>query len=310
MKRKILLVVVLLLSTQGPMAKADDYQPPRLEDGRPDLQGVWMLSNLTPLERQPAIDALIISPSQASAIEAAIAAQYDNPKVPGEGTEYHDARYVEPIRGKFHSSIIIEPTDGRLPAAASFGQRVNQLVKQIFSNTDRYEERPGNERCMSTSAQPPMRTLPMTNLHQVVQTRDRIAFSTEFLHEARIVRMNAAHNPASLMSWTGDSVGWWDQDTLVVETKHFAPGSEVRGSPDYVFLISPQATVLERFTRVSENELLYEFSVDDPTYYTKVWKGLTHFLRSDERMFEYACHEGNYSLTHILKAGRVGDTAK
>jgi hypothetical protein len=310
MKLSILLIVALLLSANEAATKADEYRPPRLEGGRPDLQGVWMLSNLTPLERPPDIDTLIISPSQASAIGAEITAQYENSKLPGEGSEFHDARQLEPIRGKFHSSIVIEPSDGRLPSTASFGERIKELVSQIFSNTDRYEERPGNERCMSASAQPPMRTLPMTNLHQIVQTRDRIVFSSEFLHEARIVRMNAAHNPAALKSWTGDSVGWWDQDTLVVETKHFAPGSEVRGSPQYVFLISPQATVLERFTLVSEDELLYEFTVDDPTYYTSVWKGLTHFLRNDERMFEYACHEGNYSLTHILQSARVGATGK
>jgi hypothetical protein len=101
------------------------------------------------------------------------------------------------------------------------------------------------------------------------------------------------------------SIGWWEGETLVVESKSFTPGSDMRGSPEYTFFVSPNATVTERFTRVSAAELVYEFSIDDPTYYTQVWRGETHLLRTDERIFEYACHEGNYGMTFLLQGARA-----
>jgi hypothetical protein len=130
---------------------------------------------------------------------------------------------------------------------------------------------------------------------------------SELIHDARMIRMNSTHSPAALTSWLGDSIGWWDKDTLVVETKYFSPNSAVRLRPQSTFLVSPNTTVTERFTRVSDHELNYVFTVSDPTYYTRSWTGETHWMRSHAKIFEYACHEGNYSMRDMLEAARSRD---
>ena len=152
-----------------------------------------------------------------------------------------------------------------------------------------------------------MLSWPSNTLRQVVQTGNAIVIYAEGLHDARIIRLDAKHVPEAITSWLGDSIGRWEGDTLVVETKYFHPHFHARLTPEYFFLISSQATVMERFTRVSADELFYEFTVDDPVYYTRPWRGESHFLRSTERIFEYACHEGNYSLPSILQAARQRD---
>jgi hypothetical protein len=128
-------------------------------------------------------------------------------------------------------------------------------------------------------------------------------FFSESLHEARIMRLDSRHPPAAVTSWLGASTARWEGDTLVVETRNFNP--EQNRSAD--FLISTGTVIVERFTRVSRDELNYVFTITDPTYYTQPWTGETLFRRSDEPIFEDACHEGNYSLKHILEGGRVRD---
>jgi hypothetical protein len=123
-----------------------------------------------------------------------------------------------------------------------------------------------------------------------------------------MIRMNGTHSPEHLTSWLGDSIGRWEKDTLVVETKYFSPNSAVRlRGRNNLFLVSPQTVVIERFTRVSDRELNYVFTVSDPTYYTRPWTGETHPLRSTKRMFEFACHDGNYSMRDMLEAARAND---
>jgi hypothetical protein len=119
--------------------------------------------------------------------------------------------------------------------------------------------------------------------------------------------MDAGHAPAAITLWLGDSVGWWEGDTLVVETNHFSAGSRTRMSGRMVTFVSPQTTVVERFTRVSSDEINYVFTVEDPTYYTRRWTGETHLLHTNNQMFEFSCHEGNYSLRYMLEAARLKD---
>lgn len=149
--------------------------------------------------------------------------------------------------------------------------------------------------------------MPAADLRQIVQTPHSMIIASEELHEARVVRMNAQHGPAAVVSWLGDSIGWWEAETLVIETKYFAPTSAARAGPASLFFVGPDTTVIERITRVSPDELSYVFTVEDPTYYTQLWKGETRFGRSDEQMLEYACHEGNYSLRYALMGGRATD---
>jgi hypothetical protein len=172
---------------------------------------------------------------------------------------------------------------------------------------DNPEERPAIERCLASNGAPPMQPKPESNLYQFVQTPATTVIMSEFINDARMIRMNQRHSPAAITSWLGDSVGWWEHDTLVVETKYFAPNSSVRMNARYVFLVSPDTTVIERFTRVSTDELNYVFTVSDPTFYTRAWTGETHWLRSNDRIFECGCHEGNYSLRNVLEAARAND---
>ena len=216
-----------------------------------------------------------------------------------------------PIRGELRSSIIIDPPDGRIPGTPAFKEWQVQARAAVVNALDGPEQRPTSERCLGNpAAQPPNLYNPGTNLRQIVQTKDAVVIVSEVMHFARIVRLNARHAPAAVTSWSGDSIGWWEGDTLVVETRYFTPSDigRVAGPPPGItFLVSPGATVTERITRVSDDELNYVFTVDDPAHYTRPWTGETHFMRTDDRLFEYACHEANYSMRFILQGGRARD---
>jgi len=215
-------------------------------------------------------------------------------------------RQLEPIRGEYRSSIIVDPPSGRIPGNARFNAWQAGIQHHVLNAMDGPESRPASERCLGNPAsQPPILYNPGMNLHQIVQTRETIVFYSEWGHDARVIRINGKHAPPQVTSWLGDSIGWWEGDTLVVETKNFAPSDPGRVVRSINYKISPQATVIERFKRVSATQLDYSFTVDDPVHYTQSWSGETHFLRSDESLFEYACHEGNYALANILRAARA-----
>ena len=177
----------------------------------------------------------------------------------------------------------------------------------VLSAMDGPEQRPAAERCLaSQTAQPPILSIRIgVNLHQIVQTADSFVFVSEFVGAARIIRLSSKRLPAAITSWLGDSIGRWEGDVLVVETRGFTPSDHLRlADRPSSFLVSPRTVVTERFARVAEDRIDYSFTVDDPTYYTQPWQGESHFLRRDEPMLEYACHEANYSLVHILEGAR------
>ena len=298
-------VALLLATVSGvPLAKEAPYSPPRLEDGRPDLQGYWVATNRTPLVRPAGLTELRITAEQAGEIEARGHAREHDLSIPSETPEFFDERRVEPIRGELRSSIIIDPANGKIPGTALLREKIEALRVQNDDNMDGPEMRPLWERCLgSFAAHPPMLAVGFTNMHQIVQTRDAVVFFSESLHEARILRLDSRHPPAAVTSWLGASVARWEGDTLVVETRNFKADQNRKGD----YLISTQTVIVERFTRDSHDELNYVFTIGDAAYYTQPWTGETHFLRSDEPIFEDACHEGNYSLKHILEGGRVRD---
>jgi hypothetical protein len=283
--------------------KLKPYRAPRSPDGHVDMQGIWKNSNLTPLERSPEFAQLTITAADAVRLKAEYLVS-SGPDDPGRALEN---RSFEPIRGEFRSSQIIDPDDGRIPWNDVSKEKPAALRRAGLTAFDNPEQRPPLERCLGSNGAPPMQPNVDGNIYQFVQTPGTTVIMSEFSHDARIVRMNSTHSPAALTSWLGDSVGWWEKDTLVVETKYFAPSSAVRMNSRYVILVSPRTTVIERFSRVSDRELNYVFSVSDPTYYTRSWTGETHLLRSKDRMFECACHEGNYSMRNILEAARIQD---
>jgi len=163
------------------------------------------------------------------------------------------------------------------------------------------ERRPLGERCLlgfgSTSGPPALPVL-YNNLHQIVQTPEHVIILNEMVHDVRIVRMNAPHLPASVRKWMGDSVGRWDGDTLVVDTTNFTDKTRFRGATDNLH-------VVERFTRVDGKTLLYRFTIEDPATWTTPWTGEYTWPKTDEHVYEYACHEGNYALGNILRGARL-----
>lgn len=272
------------------------------------MQGVWAHTNQTPFERPADLNTLVISVEQANAIKAKAVARAEDLSRPAEPSVYFDDRDVEPIRGELHSSIIVDPVDGKIPGNEAYKGKMAHVREDVLKLFDGPEQRPVSERCLGAlSSMPPVQLIPASDLRHIIQTRDTIAIWTEELHEARIVRMNAKHAPAAIQSWEGDSIGWWEGDTLVIETKHFAATSEIRASYASAMLVSPTTVVTERLTRVSADEMSYVFTVEDPTYYTRRWTGETRFHRSTKRMIEYACHEGNYSLGYVLMGARAAE---
>jgi hypothetical protein len=141
--------------------------------------------------------------------------------------------------------------------------------------------------------------LPKTD--PAIHKRDTPLQAAPVNHDVRVIDINGQHDHSNIRKWFGSSVGKWEGDTLVVETRNVHPVQETRGR----YPLSPNGKVIERFTRISNEEMLYEFTVDDPTYYTQVWKGEMLFTKDDERIFEYACHEGNYALPGILAGARA-----
>ena len=151
------------------------------------------------------------------------------------------------------------------------------------------------------------------NSYQIVQTKGAVAIMVEMVHDVRIIPLfadkaaaQAAHRPAVIQPWLGDSVGWWEQDTLVVETTQV---NREQGRAGPVFL-TPAGKVVERFTRTGPAEILYAFQVDDPTYYSRPWRAEMVYKSQKGRLFEYACHEGNYAMTDILRGARLAERGK
>ena len=285
---------------------AATYRPPRLEDGHPDLQGAWDLVNATPLERPPGVATLTITSEQAAAIDRALEQVAEDRSTPQENTDYFNQRRLLPIHGELHSSIIVDPPDGLIPGNDLFKQQVARARAGVLTAMDGPEQRPAPERCLaSQTTQPPILAIRTgVNLHQIVQTADAFVFVSEFVGAVRIVRLNSQPAPAAITSWLGDSIGRWEGDELVVETRGFTPSDHLRVGTSGDFLVTPRTVVTERFARVAPDTIDYTFTVEDPTYYTQPWTGESHFLRRDEPLLEFACHEANYSLVHILEGAR------
>src|SRR5262249_52718447 len=168
------------------------------------------------------------------------------------------------------------------------------------------EQRPLGERCLlgfgSTSGPPSLPVL-YNNLHQIVQTPSVVMILSEMVHDARIVRMNLPHLPPTIRKWNGDAIGRGDGDTLVVDTTNFTDRTRFRGA-------SENLRVVERFSRIDANTLRYQFTVDDPDTWARPWSGEEAWPATDSRLFEYACHEGNYALTNIMRGARLREQTR
>jgi hypothetical protein len=220
------------------------------------------------------------------------------------------------VDGQKRSSLVMDPPDGKIPARTPEARQRNArfaaggAVAPDASESaasgppgafDGPELRPLAERCLlgfgNTSGPPTLPNYFYNNLKQIVQTKDTVILLNEMVHDARVVRMNAEHLPQTIRKWMGDSVGHWEGDTLVVDTTNFTNKTRYNGSGE-------QLHVVERFTRVDPKTVLYRFTVEDPTTWERSWTGEYPWRATDEKLYEYACHEGNYSLGGMLRGAR------
>lgn len=327
----ILAVTMFLAAPVGSAGPPAKWHPPRTADGHPDLQGVWTNATITPLERPKEFgERLVISDSEARAIEAQnqqFNEASDAPTDPNTRTQdlphscglgftgadcgYNNfwidrGRSVIEVNGERRSSLIVEPRDGRVPLSAQRRQALTERFLMMRTNFDGPEVRPAAERCLlafGSSSGPPMLPVLYNNHYQIVQNRDTVAILVEMVHDARIIRIGGQHAPPTIRKWMGDSIGRWEADTLVVETTNFTEKESFRGSTTHL-------KITERFTRVAPDKINYRFTVDDAGAFTQPWTAEYPFYATNEPIYEYACHEGNYALPGILAGAREDEKRK
>ena len=343
MKRHIWIPLAALSLAAAP-ALGDDSDIPRTPSGHPDLSGVYNVATLTPLQRPDHFEGqATLTDAEAEAIAERWRSYMAKDSAPSDpnrgappagGTEFYipefegaaggvggyNAFFVDvgnssfKLDGAWRTSIIVDPPNGRLPPLSERGMaRLASSRERMQENTgaawwvhqetgpyDDPEMRPLGERCLlgfgSTSG-PPMLPVMYNNLKRIVQTEDTVMILAEMNHDARIIRIDGEHEPDSVRKWMGDSIGHWAGDELVVRTVNFR---ETTG----LMLGSEDLRVEERFARIDEATLRYRFTVEDPNW-TAPWTGEYPWPATDERVFEYACHEGNYALGGILRGARV-----
>jgi len=303
----------------APRAKARNWTVPRTPDGHPDLQGIWTNATITPLERPAALagkatltdaEALVIEKKSAEEL-AGLDGASEGPLLAAagsSGTGGYNVLFIDrgsefaKVDGVKRTSLIVDPPDGKVPPVTA---EARQRGAATFggSRLDNVKDRPLAERCLlgfgSTSG-PPMLPVLYNNNYQIVQTPDHVMILVEMVHDARIVRMNGTHPSKDVRQWLGDSIGHWEGDTLVVDTANFTNQTRFRGA-------SENLHVIERFTRTDANTILYRVTIDDPATFTKQWTAEYPFVATQDPIYEYACHEGNYALTDILGGARKAD---
>ena len=281
------------------------WTAPRTAWGDPDLRGLWSYASLTPLQRPAKFAAKeFFTPREAAARNAAASAE--RPPVAGSVGSYNalwfDKGSVDPKR---RTSLIVDPPNGRLPRLTAEGQA------RAAARAQQYRGRPGSwlnftawMRCITYHGVPPVST-GYNNTYQILQTPDHVAILVENIHDVRIIPLDGRPPlDERIRQWNGDSRGHWEGETLVVETGNFSDKTEHR------FPSSKNLRAVERFTRVDENTIHNEFTIEDPDTYTKPWTAVRSMPRlNDYEIYEYACHEGNYAMTNALSGARAEERA-
>ena len=285
---------------------------PRTADGHPDLQGVWSNATRTPLERPPEFAGkATLTDAEAKQWEQKehqawqdLDGTSEGPLHKQKGSEgtgaynvlfYDMGNGLARVDGVKRTSMVIDPPDGKIPPMLPQARERNRRPPPDVEDV---KQRSLSERCIITSmAGPPMLPTLYNNNYQIVQTPDAVMILVEEIHDVRVVHMNAQHKPANVRQWTGDSIGHWEGDTLVVETTNFTGQTHFRGS-------SQDLKVTERFTRVDANTMLYKATMEDPSTWAKSWTVELPFIAQQGPIYEYACHEGNYAIVDILGGAR------
>jgi hypothetical protein len=286
---------------------------PRTPDGKPDLQGIWDFRTITPLERPNQFaEKETLTAEEAAALEQRTAeTRVDRAPAAGNPGTYNQFwfdfgnRVVDDKR----TSLIVDPADGRLPPLTPEAEkRAAVRAERLKRPAEGPEDRPTWERCLlGFNSGPPIMPSGYNNNIQIVQTRDHVVILNEMVHDARVVPLsNRPHSGGR--RWLGESRGRWEGDTLVVETRNFtANGTGTIGlrTPP-----SEQLRLTERFTLRNARTLLYQFTVEDPATWTRPWTAVVPMQKTDEQIYEYACHEGNLGMVGIMAGAREQETGR
>jgi hypothetical protein len=302
-------IALILVST---LTAQTNYKVPRLPDGHPDFQGFWNNTTYTPLERPKGIDRQFFTKEEVVEQMKRAAAEEAEQTEPGtvadvhyDFTQFGLDRSQAPLSVNLRTSLIVDPADGHLPPMTEEGRRLNaaraEARKRAGPITDAAENQPLSVRCIQMDRDgPPMLAGAYNNNYQIVQSPGTVLILVEMLHDPRIIPTDGrAPLPSSIRQLEGSSRGRWDGDTLVIETTNFKE----------MFMFAAQGAsadmkLTERFTRTADDTLMYRFTVDDPKVWTRPWTAEVPWKKSIGPIFEHACHEGNYSLTNLLRGAR------
>jgi hypothetical protein len=315
----VVLIAAALLATTAVAGQAPSgangsgapYASPRTPDGKPDLQGFWTNAGYTPLERPDNITKEFFTAEEAAQFEKQFVDTEAAQTVPGtipdvhyDHTQFGLDRSIAGYSSNVRTSLIVDPPGGKLPPLSAEGQRRAaeraEARKRMGGPYDAAENLPLGARCLIMDRNgPPMLYGNYNNTYQIVQTPGHVMILAEMLHDARIVALDDRPPlPQNVRQWEGSRRGHWDGDTLVVETTNLNGKNPFRGS-------SEQMRVVERFTRVDEDTIRYQFTVDDPATWSRPWSAELPMKKTTGPIFEHACHEGNYGLYNILAGARA-----
>ncbi len=273
---------------------------PRTSEGRPDFHGIWSSRWLTPVERPAGVESLILSEEEAAELEKAIRIRADQNNLLDPELSDPDAESLAIVRGEYRSSLVIDPPNGRMP----FTDEGRSAIRRYIGGLDGPEQRMTTERCIGGVGWAPLQIRSANMLHRFVQTEDHVVLHTEAYDDLRIFPIDGEHLDNAVTSPTGDSVARWDGDRLVVATTNFDPDFSTRG---IVTVMSPNAQIEETFEFAGPNEIVYRYTIDDPAYYSAPWTVEYSLERTPQDMYEFACHESNYSLTGMLFGARLAE---
>jgi hypothetical protein len=300
-------LAVLLLSITAVM----EAQPRSAK--RPNLEGIWNSATATPLERPASLkDKPFFTPKEAAEFEAEIARRNEEPP-PGSkrtGTGTYNTFYREfgtNVVKTLRTSIITDPPDGRIPPLTPAAAEVKRRRLEALKKFENPEDLGLQDQCITfLTAGPPMLPYTYNSNYQIVQTAKAIVIHAEMIHEARIVHMDRqSHLPPAMRSYAGDSIGRWEGDTLVIDTTNFNDGGGFYGDAGGNFGWDRNLHVIERLRLLDRDTLLYQFEIDNPTAFTRPWKGELTMSRGTGEIYEFACHEGNYALSNMLRGFRA-----
>src|SRR4051812_30760222 len=292
-------------------APASRWRVARMPDGRPDLQGTWTNNTATPLVRPADLAGKRYFSEEEAAefertwLERLVATLPEVDRFAADLSEvWFDGAKVVPDR---RTSLIVEPETGLLPPLVPAAR--DRIAASPARNYDDPESRPLGERCLigadagGLSMGPPIVPNPLAlNYYRIVQTSTHVMIFGELVHDARIIRIGGEHLPQNIRRWFGDSVGHWEGDTLVIDTTNVSEKVQYRGSTAHIH-------VVERLTRTGPSTIAYRATVDDPDTWSTPWTMEIPFAATSARLFEYACHEHNYSMEGVLRGARADEKA-